>query len=72
MAQANLRDSIMQNLSSTTLRLWLSAALADRDSRLLRNIAAQQKDPSDQQGQALLLMANMFDRAAGKDGLGRQ
>lgn len=58
----------MQTLSSTTIRLWLSAAIADRDTRLLRNIAAEQNDLSDQQRQALLLMANIFDRAAGEGG----
>jgi hypothetical protein len=58
----------MQTLSSTTLRLWLTAALADRDTRLLRNIAAGQKGLSNQQRQALLLMADIFDRAAGREG----
>jgi len=44
----------------------VEAALAARDTRLLRAIAAERKGLNDRQRQALLLVADLLDRAAPK------
>lgn len=46
----------------------VEAALKARDTRLLRQIAAERKGLSEQQRQALLLVADLLDRAADKRG----
>jgi hypothetical protein len=46
----------------------IEAALASRDTGLLRKIAAERKGLTDQQRNALLLVADLLDRAADKRG----
>jgi len=46
----------------------IEAALAARDSGLLRKIAAQHKGLTEQQRNALVLVADLLDRAADKRG----
>ncbi len=47
-------------------RTIIEAALADRDTGLLRKIAAERKGLTDQQRRALLLVADLLDDAATK------
>lgn len=42
----------------------IEAAFVSRDTRLLRAIAAERKGLTDQERQALLLLADLLDRAA--------
>ncbi len=44
----------------------IEAALAARDTRLLRNIAAERKGLTDQQRTVLLFVADLLDRAAAR------
>ncbi len=44
----------------------IELALAARDSGLLRKIAAERKGLTDQQRQALMLLADLLERAANK------
>jgi len=46
----------------------IEAALAARDTSLLRKIAAERKGLTDQQRDALKLVADLLDRAADKRG----
>ena len=46
----------------------IEAALAARDTALLRRIAAERKGLTDQQRHALTLVADLLDRAADKRG----
>ncbi len=46
----------------------IELALAARDTALLRKIATERKGLTDQQRQALLLVADMLDRTADKRG----
>lgn len=46
----------------------IEAALAARDTGLLRKIAAERKGLTEQQRQALTLVADLLDRAADKRG----
>lgn len=46
----------------------IEAALAARDTGLLRKIAAERKGLTDQQRNALTLVADLLDRAADKRG----
>jgi hypothetical protein len=46
----------------------IEAALAARDTSLLRKIAAERKGLTEQQRQALGLVADLLDRAADKRG----
>jgi len=46
----------------------IEAALAARDTGLLRKIAAERKGLTDQQRNALLLVADLLERAADKRG----
>ncbi len=46
----------------------IELAFAARDTGLLRKIAAERKGLTDQQRQALMLVADLLDRAADKRG----
>ncbi len=46
----------------------IEMALAARDTGLLRKIAAERKGLTDQQRQALMLVADLLDRAADRRG----
>jgi len=46
----------------------IEAALASRDTDLLRRIAAERKGLTERQRNALLLVADLLDRAADKRG----
>ncbi|HYX67785.1 MAG TPA: hypothetical protein VE825_01525 [Terriglobales bacterium] len=46
----------------------IEQALAARDTGLLRQIAAERKGLNEQQRQALMLVADLLDRAADKRG----
>ncbi len=46
----------------------IEAALADRDTVLLRKIASARKGLTDEQRRALLLVADLLDRAEKRDG----
>ncbi len=56
-----LRDSPPLPPEDTPGRSIIEAALADRDTTLLRKIAAERKGLTDQQRRGLLLLAELLD-----------
>ena len=60
-----LRDASLSTNSSHDVpgRSVIEAAIAERDTALLRRIAAERKGLNDEQRRALLLLADLLERA---------
>lgn len=77
----DLEERVFSDLPSQTLaaihlpdepgKSIIESALADRDTRLLRDIAAERKGLTDQQRRALLLVADFLDQSGDKHGRAR-